>query len=308
MHLSHLREMAEAHLHSNNKARIQLRGLFDVCITVPTYFNDSQREAVRFAAKTAGFTRIRLINEPIAASASFLYEMKQNKNILNSKQKDSTLNSPLNCLIIDIGASHIEASVCNIDVNSNRISLLSTSGNTHCGGDDIDNNLAIHFSNQYKQHYNGKSISQDKRIQLKLRHQCEEAKRVLSKNTTTIISIDHDPYSKSKSSPDQFTLTITRSKLEELNARFFTTVTTHLKRCLDQAKLTKLQINKVLLLGGMANMPKLQNIVNNFFDNRINIQTKFSHFDVNVVNSFGGALIASSLTEANKQLDVNINS
>lgn len=190
MVLTKMREIAEIYLGSK---------VADAVITVPAYFNDSQRQATKDAGSIAGMNVLRIINEPTAAALAY--------------GLDKSLKGEKNVLIFDLGGGTFDVSILTIDEGS-LFEVKSTAGDTHLGGEDFDNRLVNHFSEEFKRKYK-KDLQGNPRALRRLRTACERAKRTLSSSTEASLEIDalHEGV--------DFYAKITRARFEELNMDLF---------------------------------------------------------------------------------------
>ena len=237
MVLTKMKETAEAYLGQTVK---------DAVITVPAYFNDSQRQATKDAGMIAGLNVKRIINEPTAAALAY--------------GLDKNLSGEKNVLIFDLGGGTFDVSILTIDDGS-LFEVRSTAGDTHLGGEDIDNRMVSHFVEEFKRKYK-KDLKGNSRALRRLRTACERAKRSLSSSTQANIEIDSlaegiDFYSK-----------ITRAKFEELCNDLFRSCLEPVEKALRDAKLQKNQIHEVVLVGGSTRIPKVQQLLKEFFDGK----------------------------------------
>lgn len=237
MVLTKMKETAEAYLGQTIK---------DAVITVPAYFNDSQRQATKDAGMIAGLNVKRIINEPTAAALAY--------------GLDKNLSGEKNVLIFDLGGGTFDVSILTIDDGS-LFEVRSTAGDTHLGGEDIDNRMVNHFVEEFKRKYK-KDLKGNSRALRRLRTACERAKRSLSSSTQASIEIDSlaegiDFYSK-----------ITRAKFEELCNDLFCSCLEPVEKALRDAKLQKNQIHEVVLVGGSTRIPKVQQLLEEFFDGK----------------------------------------
>lgn len=234
MVLTKMREVAESFLGSK---------VTDAVITVPAYFNDSQRQATKDAGAIAGLNVLRIINEPTAAALAY--------------GLDKNLKGERNVLIFDLGGGTFDVSILSIDEGS-LFEVKSTAGDTHLGGEDFDVRLVNHFLEEFKRKHK-KDMSKNLRGMRRLRTACERAKRTLSSSTEASIEIDAlhegiDFYSK-----------VSRARFEELNMDLFRGTLEPVERALRDAKLDKGQINDVVLVGGSTRIPKIQKMLQDFF-------------------------------------------
>ncbi|XP_026333465.1 heat shock 70 kDa protein-like isoform X2 [Hyposmocoma kahamanoa] len=237
MVLSKMKEVAETYL----GAKVN-----DAVITVPAYFNDSQRQATKDAGSIAGLNVLRIINEPTAAALAYGLD----KNLTGEK----------NVLIFDLGGGTFDVSILNITEGS-LFEVRATSGDTHLGGEDFDNRLIDHFAQEFERKYKKKLKSSPKSIR-RLHTACERAKRTLSSSTEASLEVDAlfegiDFYSK-----------ITRARFEELCSDLFRSTLTPVEKALKDAKLNTREIHDVVLVGGSTRIPKIQRLVQDFFSGK----------------------------------------
>eukprot|EP00062_Callorhinchus_milii_P025939 gi/632987487/ref/XP_007882586.1/ PREDICTED: heat shock cognate 71 kDa protein-like [Callorhinchus milii] len=214
-------------------------------ITVPAYFNDSQRQATKDAGLIAGLNVLRIINEPTAAAIAYG---------LNKKGPGES-----NILIFDLGGGTFDVSV--LVIENGIFEVKSTAGDTHLGGEDFDNQMVNHFIREFKQKHK-KDVNQSKRAVRRLRTACERAKRTLSSSTQASVEIDS-----LFEGIDLYT-TITRARFEDINADLFKGILEPVKKALTDSKLNKSQIHDVVLVGGSTRIPKIQKLLKDFFDGR----------------------------------------
>lgn len=234
MVLTKMREIAESYLGAK---------VTDAVITVPAYFNDSQRQATKDAGAIAGLNVLRIINEPTAAALAY--------------GLDKNLKGERNVLIFDLGGGTFDVSILAIDEGS-LFEVKSTAGDTHLGGEDFDNRLVNHFVEEFKRKHK-KDLSGNVRALRRLRTACERAKRTLSSSTEASIEIDAlhegvDYYSK-----------ISRARFEEMNMDLFRSTLQPVEKALNDAKMDKGQIHDVVLVGGSTRIPKVQKMLQDFF-------------------------------------------
>lgn len=237
MVLTKMKETAEAYLGQPVK---------DAVITVPAYFNDSQRQATKDAGFIAGLNVLRIINEPTAAALAYG---------LDKKMQDEK-----NVLIFDLGGGTFDVSILAVAEGS-MFEVRSTAGDTHLGGEDFDNRMVDHFIADFKRKHK-KDISKNPRALRRLRTACEQAKRTLSSGTEASVEIDAlyegiDFYSK-----------ITRARFEELCADLFRSCLEPVEKALRDAKLDKSQIDEIVLVGGSTRIPKVQKLLQDFFNGK----------------------------------------
>jgi L1 cell adhesion molecule like protein len=237
MVLTKMKETAEAYLGKKVK---------DAVITVPAYFNDSQRQATKDAGAIAGLNVLRIINEPTAAALAY--------------GLDKNLKGDKNVLIYDLGGGTFDVSVLTIAEGS-LFEVRSTAGDTHLGGEDFDNLMVDFFVEEFKRK-NKKDLKQNSRALRRLRTACERAKRTLSSSTEAAVEIDSlyegiDLHSK-----------ITRARFEELCGSLFRNTLEPVEKALRDAKVDKSKIDEVVLVGGSTRIPKIQKLLKDFFNGK----------------------------------------
>jgi len=237
MVLTKMKETAESYLGHEVK---------DAVVTVPAYFNDSQRQATKDAGVIAGLNIIRIINEPTAAAIAYGLDKKKN-------EKES------NVLIFDLGGGTFDVSILNIE--GGIFEVKSTAGDTHLGGEDFDNRLVDHFVTEFKRKHK-KDISGNKRALRRLRTASERAKRTLSASAQANIEID------SLFEGIDFYTSITRARFEELCSDLFKGTLDPVEKALRDAKLDKASIDDVVLVGGSTRIPKIQKLLQDFFNGK----------------------------------------
>ena len=236
MVLTKMKDIAESYLGKK---------VTDAVVTVPAYFNDSQRQATKDAATIAGLNCLRIINEPTAAAIA--YGLDKNKD-------DDT-----NVLIFDLGGGTFDVSVLNIE--GGIFEVKATAGDTHLGGEDFDSRLLRHFSEEFKRKHK-KDISGNPRALRRLRTACERAKRTLSSTTQTTIEID------SLYDGVDFYTSITRARFEELCMDLFRKCMEPVEKTLRDSKIDKSKINEIVLVGGSTRIPKIQQMLSDFFNGK----------------------------------------
>src|SRR5210317_614914 len=217
----------------------------DAVVTVPAYFNDSQRQATKDAAAIAGLNCLRIINEPTAAAIA--YGLDKNKD-------DDT-----NVLIFDLGGGTFDVSLLNIE--GGIFEVKATAGDTHLGGEDFDARLLRHFSDEFKRKHK-KDLSGNARALRRLRTACERAKRTLSSTSQTSVEID------SLFEGIDFYTSITRARFEELNADLFRKCMEPVEQVIKDAKMDKSKIDEIVLVGGSTRIPKIQQMLSSFFNGK----------------------------------------
>jgi L1 cell adhesion molecule like protein len=236
MVLSKMKEIAEAYLGEK---------VTDAVITVPAYFNDSQRQATKDAGVIAGLNVLRIINEPTAAAIAYGLDKKQ--------------TGEKNVLIFDCGGGTFDVSILTIEESI--FEVKATAGDTHLGGEDFDTMLVEHFMEEFKRKHK-KDLSDSKRSIRRLRTACESAKRTLSSSTVANIEID------SLFEGIDFNSTITRAKFENLCDSLFRKTMVPVEQVLRDSKLSKNQIHDVVLVGGSTRIPKIQQLLSEFFNGK----------------------------------------
>lgn len=236
MVLVKMKETAEAYLGKT---------VTNAVVTVPAYFNDSQRQATKDAGTISGLNVMRIINEPTAAAIAYG---------LDKKGKGER-----NVLIFDLGGGTFDVSVLTID--DGIFEVKSTAGDTHLGGEDFDNRMVNHFVEEFKRKHK-KDITSNKRALRRLRTACERAKRTLSSSTQASIEID------SLFEGIDFYSSITRARFEELCADLFRSTLEPVEKAMRDAKLDKAQIHDLVLVGGSTRIPKIQKLLQDFFNGK----------------------------------------
>lgn len=237
MVLTKMKETAEAFLGTT---------VTDAVITVPAYFNDSQRQATKDAGTIAGLNVLRIINEPTAAALAY--------------GLDKNLKGERNVLIFDLGGGTFDVSILTIDEGS-LFEVKATAGDTHLGGEDFDNRLVNHLADEFKRKFR-KDIRNNPRALRRLRTAAERAKRTLSSSTEANIEIDalHEGI--------DFYTKVSRARFEELCADLFRSTLQPVEKALNDAKMDKSSIHDVVLVGGSTRIPKIQSLLQNFFNGK----------------------------------------
>ncbi|CAF2479241.1 unnamed protein product [Rotaria sp. Silwood2] len=236
MVLTKMKEIAEAYLGKK---------VSEAVITVPAYFNDSQRQATKDAGVISGLNVLRIINEPTAAAIAYGLDKK--------------VSAERNILIFDLGGGTFDVSVLKIEEGI--FEVKSTAGDTHLGGEDFDNRMVSHFVQEFKRK-NNKDLSQNKRGLRRLRTACERAKRTLSSSSQASIEID------SLHEGVDFYSTVTRARFEELCADLFRSTLEPVEKALRDAKMDKASIHEIVLVGGSTRIPKVQKLLQDFFNGK----------------------------------------
>jgi L1 cell adhesion molecule like protein len=233
MILKKMKEIAESYLGND---------VTDAVITVPAYFGDSQRQATKDAGTIAGLNVLRIINEPTAASIAY--------GLDNKSQEEKTV------LIFDIGGGTADFTVLSID--DGVFEVLATAGDSHQGGEDIDNKLVEFFANEFQRKYKKDLRSNPKSIK-KLKVAAEKAKRHLSSSTQTSVELD------SLYDGIDFSCSLSRARFDELNAGFYQKCLEYVEKVMKDAKVSKSDIDDIVLVGGSSRIPKLQQLLSDFF-------------------------------------------
>jgi L1 cell adhesion molecule like protein len=215
-------------------------------ITVPAYFNDSQRQATKDAGTIAGLEVLRIINEPTAASLAYGLD----------KNKDSGEKT---ILIYDLGGGTFDTSILTIE--DGIFEVLSTAGDTHLGGEDFDNKIVDYFCLEVKRKLK-KDVKTNPRALRRLRTACERAKRTLSSSTQACVEID------SLIDGIDFNSTITRARFEDICATDFRKCMIPVEQVLKDAKKSKSEIDEIVLVGGSTRIPKIQALLSEFFNGK----------------------------------------
>lgn len=240
----------------------------DAVITVPAYFNDAQRQATKDAGTIAGLNVLRIINEPTASSIAYGLDKQ------SEKEK--------HILVFDCGGGTHDISILSLD--DGIFEVKSTAGDTHLGGEDIDNILVDFFTQDFKRKHR-KDITESKRAVRRLKTACERAKRTLSSANTASLEID------SLYEGIDYTNTITRAKFEMLCNNFFKKCFAPVERALKDAKLSKTQIDEIILVGGTTRIPKIQEMLKDYFQKSPN-----RNINPDEAVAFGAAVQAAILS------------
>lgn len=215
----------------------------DAVITVPAYFNDSQRQATKDAGVIAGLNVRRIINEPTAASIAYGFDKSSGAK---------------NVLIFDTGGGTHDVSLLEID--QGLFEVKSTGGNSTLGGEDFDNRLVTHFVSEFKR--KGQNIENNPKALRRLRNACERAKRTLSSAMSAPIEID------ALSEGVDFYSNITRARFEEICSDLFRSTLEPVDQVLRDAKISKGQVDEIVLVGGSTRIPRIQQLLSNYFNGK----------------------------------------
>ena len=235
MVLLKMKEIAEAYLGGEVKNAV---------ITVPAYFNDSQRQATKDAGAISGLNVLRIINEPTAAAIAYGLDKKGGER---------------NVLIFDLGGGTFDVSLLTIE--DGIFEVKATAGDTHLGGEDFDNRMVDYCMEEFKRKFR-KDMSGNERAKRRLRTACERAKRTLSSSTQAFIEID------SLFEGCDYSTTVTRARFEELNMDYFRKTIAPVERVLRDAGMSKDRVHDVVLVGGSTRIPKVQAMLQEFFNGK----------------------------------------
>merc|ERR1712170_329976 len=235
MVLTKMKEVAEAYLGKK---------VTHAVVTVPAYFNDAQRQATKDAGTIAGLNVMRIINEPTAAAIAYGMDKKEGEK---------------NILVYDLGGGTFDVSLLTID--NGVFEVVATNGDTHLGGEDFDQRVMQHFIKMFNKKHN-KDLSKDKRALQKLRREVEKTKRALSSTHQARIEIE------ALFDGVDFSETLTRARFEEINNDLFKNTLGPVKQVLEDSGLKKNQINEIVLVGGSTRIPKIQQLIKDFFNGK----------------------------------------
>ncbi|KAJ2480571.1 ATPase with role in protein import into the ER [Coemansia sp. RSA 2320] len=267
MVLGKMKDIAEAYLNTK---------VTHAVVTVPAYFNDAQRQATKDAGAIAGLNVLRIVNEPTAAAIAYGLEKKGKERHI---------------LVYDLGGGTFDVSLLAID--NGIFEVLATSGDTHLGGEDFDNKVVEHFVQLFKKKA-GKDARTDKKAMGKFKREAEKAKRTLSSQMSVRVEIE------SLMDGEDFSETLTRAKFEELNNAMFKRTLKPVKQVLEDGGIQKSKIDDIVLVGGSTRIPKVQKLLEDFFDGKK--PTKGINPDEAV--AYGAAVQAGILTGAEGTDDV----
>ncbi|XP_045797287.1 heat shock cognate 70 kDa protein-like [Trifolium pratense] len=266
MILIKMKEIAEAYLESPVKNAV---------VTVPAYFNDSQRKATIDAGSIAGLNVIRIINEPTAAAIAY--------------GLDKRSDGKRNIFVFDLGGGTFDVSI--LSIKGDVFEVKATAGNTHLGGEDFDNRMLNYFVEEFKKK-NNVDISGNPKSLRRLRTACERAKRQLSYAFNTTVEVD------SLYMGIDFSSLITRAKFEEINMDLFNDCMTIVDSCLRDSKIHKRNISGVVLVGGSSRIPKVQDLLQEFFKGK----DLFVRINPDEAVAYGAAIHAATLSEGFKNV------
>lgn len=265
MVLIKMKEIAESYLGKKVKNAV---------ITVPAYFNDSQRQATKDAGTISGLNVLRVINEPTAAAVAY--------------GLDKSTKEEQNVLIFDLGGGTFDVSILSIE--DGIFEVKATAGDTHLGGEDFDNRLVDYFMDEFRKKHK-KDISKNERAKRRLRTACERAKRTLSSATQAMIEIDglHEGI--------DFNSSISRAKFEDMCSDYFKNTLKPVEKVLSDSKMSKSDIHEIVLVGGSTRIPKVQQLLSEFFGGK---QLNKS-INPDEAVAYGAAVQAAVLTTKNEE-------
>jgi len=214
-------------------------------VTVPAYFNDAQRQATKDAGTISGLNVMRIINEPTAAAIAYGLDKKSGEK---------------NILVFDLGGGTFDVSLLTID--NGVFEVIATAGDTHLGGEDFDNRVIQHLIKVFQRKHGNSAIAKDKRAIQKLRREVERAKRSLSTQHQVRVEIE------SLFDGVDFAETLTRARFEELCIDLFKKTLTPVQKVMDDSEMKKSEIDEVVLVGGSTRIPKVQQLLKDFFNGK----------------------------------------
>jgi L1 cell adhesion molecule like protein len=268
MILVKMKEIAEGFIGSEVKNAV---------ITVPAYFNDSQRQATKDAGVIAGLNVLRIINEPTAAAIAYGLDKKDGER---------------NVLIFDLGGGTFDVSLLTIE--DGIFEVKATAGDTHLGGEDFDNTLVDYFMADFKKKHK-KDMSSNERAKRRLRTACERAKRSLSASTQAYIEID------GLYEGIDYQAQITRARFEDLNAQAFKSTLTPVEKVLRDSKIPKADVHEIVLVGGSTRIPKVQQLLKDYFNGKEPCKT----INPDEAVAYGATVQAAILTTGEKSDKLN---
>jgi L1 cell adhesion molecule like protein len=242
----------------------------DAVVTVPAYFNDSQRQATKDAGQICGLNILRIINEPTAAAIAYGLDKKG--------------SGERNILIYDMGGGTFDVSLLTIE--DGIFEVKATAGDTHLGGEDFDNRIVDFCMQDFKRKNRGKTLDGNQRALRRLRTQCERAKRTLSSSTQATIEID------SLFDGIDFSCTLSRARFEELNMDYFRSSMGPVEKCMRDSGIDKRNVHEVVLVGGSTRIPKVQAMIQEFFNGKEPCRS----INPDEAVAFGAAVQAAILT------------
>jgi len=261
MILTKMKDTAEAYLGTK---------VSDAVVTVPAYFNDSQRQATKDASAIAGLNCLRIINEPTAAAIAYGLDKKA--------------TGERNVLIYDMGGGTFDVSVLTIE--DGIFEVKATAGDTHLGGEDFDNRVVDFCLQDFKRKNRGKDLAGNHRAIRRLRTQCERAKRTLSSSTQATIEID------SLCDGIDYSCTLSRARFEELCMDYFRNSMGPVEKCMKDSGIDKKNVHEIVLVGGSTRIPKVQAMIQEFFNGKEPCKS----INPDEAVAFGAAVQAAILT------------
>jgi len=236
----------------------------EAVITVPAYFNDSQRQATKDAGEIAGLNVLRIVNEPTAAAIAYGLDRKEkdkekDKDKEQEKVKDKDKEKETNILVFDMGGGTFDVSI--LCITDTVFEVKATAGDPHLGGEDFDNRLLSYCISEFRRKYKSDPTRNQRAIR-RLRTQCERAKRQLSSQTQVTIEVD------SLHEGNDFSIRISRAKFEELCIDFFKNSMDPVSQCLGDSGLPKSMIKEIVMVGGSTRIPKVQQLISAFFNGK----------------------------------------
>jgi L1 cell adhesion molecule like protein len=237
MILTKMKEVAESYLGTK---------VSDAVVTVPAYFNDSQRQATKDAGAISGLNVLRIINEPTAAAIAYGLDKKA--------------SGERNVLIYDMGGGTFDVSLLTIE--DGIFEVKATAGDTHLGGEDFDNRVVDFCMQDFKRKNRGKDLAGNNRALRRLRTQCERAKRTLSASTQATIEID------SLFDGIDYSCSLSRARFEELNMDYFRNSMGPVEKTLRDSGIDKRNVHEVVMVGGSTRIPKVQQLIQEFFNGK----------------------------------------
>jgi len=261
MILTKMKEVAESYLGTK---------VNDAVVTVPAYFNDSQRQATKDAGAISGLNVLRIINEPTAAAIAYGLDKKS--------------SGERNVLIYDMGGGTFDVSLLTIE--DGIFEVKATAGDTHLGGEDFDNRIVDFCMQDFKRKNRGKDLAGNNRALRRLRTQCERAKRTLSASTQATIEID------SLFDGIDYSCSLSRARFEELNMDYFRNSMGPVEKTLRDSGIDKRNVHEVVMVGGSTRIPKVQQLIQEFFNGKEPCRS----INPDEAVAFGAAVQAAILT------------
>ncbi|KAL8210598.1 hypothetical protein R6Q57_005035 [Mikania cordata] len=241
-------------------------------ITVPAYFNDSQRQSTKDAATVAGLEVLCMIHEPTAAAIAYALD------------KRAGVDGKMNVLVFDLGGGTFDVSILTVD-NGGAIEVKATGGDTHLGGEDFDNRMVNYFVNEFKRKHK-LDISKNLKALGRLRVHCERAKRTISTASQTTIDID------CLFNGIDFSAKFSRAKFEEVNMELFNKCMDSVTACLRDVNMSKDSIDEVVLVGGSTRIPKIQQLLQELFNGKL----LYQGINPDEAVAYGAGILAANLS------------